>query len=212
MKEGLEEKRRRAVKIVDKLRELFPEARISLDYVNEWELYVAVVLSAQCTDKKVNEVTTRLFKKYKTLDDYARADLAEFEQDIRETGFFHNKAKNILAAAVMVRDELGGKLPRTMDGLLKLPGVGRKTANVILSNAYGIAVGIAVDTHVKRLSKLLGLSSHSDPDKIEQDLMKIVPKDEWLHFTHRMIHYGRKYCPARPHDHSNCPLSQVIED
>jgi endonuclease-3 len=211
MKSSPDQKKQRAGKVVEKLKELFPRARISLNYSNEWELYVAVVLSAQCTDKKVNEVTSDLFKKYTKLDDYVSADSSEFEQDIKQTGFFRNKARSILAAARMLKEELGGELPRTMEALLKLPGVGRKTANVILGNAYGVAVGIAVDTHVKRLSKLVGLTDHSDPEKIEQDLMKIIPKDEWIHFTYRMIEYGRKYCPARPHNHSDCPLSKIVD-
>jgi endonuclease-3 len=211
MKSSPDQKKQRAGKVVEKLKELFPRARISLNYSNEWELYVAVVLSAQCTDKKVNEVTSDLFKKYTKLDDYVSADSSEFEQDIKQTGFFRNKARSILAAAGMLKEELGGELPRTMEALLKLPGVGRKTANVILGNAYGVAVGIAVDTHVKRLSKLVGLTDHSDPEKIEQDLMKIIPKDEWIHFTYRMIEYGRKYCPARPHNHSDCPLSKIVD-
>lgn len=192
------------------LKKLFPRARISLKYSNNWELLVAVILSAQCTDKKVNEVTARLFKKYKTLDDYVRADPKDFEQDIRPTGFYRNKARNILASAKMVREKYGGGIPKTMEAMLALPGVARKTANVVLGNAYGIVEGVAVDTHVRRLSRLLGLTMQDDPDKIEQDLMAILPKKEWFDFTCLMIEYGRKYCPARPlHDHVPCPLSKI---
>ncbi len=169
---------------------------------------VAVILSAQCTDKKVNEVTEKLFKKYKKLDDYVNADIKEFEQDIRPTGFYRNKAKNILASAKIVKEKFKGKVPKTMQEILTLPGVARKTANVVLGNAYGVVEGIAVDTHVKRLSKLLGLTNETNPDKIERDLMQILPKNEWFGFTYRLIDYGRKYCPARQHNHSKCPLKK----
>lgn len=201
--------RKRAAKINTVLKKLFPRAKIALKYGNNWELLVAVELSAQCTDKKVNEVTEKLFKKYKTLDDYIRADKREFEQDIRSTGFYRNKAKNILAAAKMVKKKFGGKVPATMEEILKIPGVARKTANVVLGNAYGVVEGIAVDTHVRRLSRLLGLTKENDPVKIERDLMKIFPKSEWFGITYRLIDYGRKYCPARPHQHDKCPLSGI---
>ena len=170
---------------------------------------VAVQLSAQCTDKKVNEVTAELFKKYKTLGDYVSANLKAFQKDIKSTGFYRNKGKNILAAAKIVKKKFGGKLPRTMEEMLTLPGVARKTANVVLGNAYGIVEGIAVDTHVRRLTRLLRLTTHNDPNKIEQDLMQIIPKKEWFKFTYLLIEYGRKYCPARPHDHEECPLSKI---
>ena len=199
----------RVAKIVRKLKQLFPHAKIVLKYRNNWELLVAVQLSAQCTDKKVNEVTEKLFKKYRTLDDYTNADPREFEKDIHSTGFYRNKTKNILAAAKMVKEKFGGKIPRTMPEILTLPGVARKSANVILGNAYGVVEGIAVDTHVKRLSKKLGLTTHDDPVKIEKDLMELLPKKEWFDFTYRLIDYGRKYCPARPHRHELCPLSKL---
>lgn len=198
--------KKKAEKINSALKRLFPDAKIALHYSNNWELLVAVELSAQCTDKMVNIVTEKLFKKYKTLDDYLRADKSEFEQDIRSTGFYRNKTKNILAAAKMVKEKYKGKLPRTMEEMLKIPGVARKTANVVLGNAYGVVEGIAVDTHVRRLSRLLGLTKENDPVKIERDLMQIFPKSEWFGITYRLIDYGRKYCPARPHDHKNCPL------
>ena len=199
-------RRERAVKIVKKLEALFPETKIALSYSNNWELLVAVLLSAQCTDKKVNEVTEKLFKKYRNLEDYTVAEPKEFEKDIHSCGFFRNKTKNILAAAKIVKKKFGGKIPKTMGEILQLPGVARKTANVVLGNAYGVVEGIAVDTHVIRLSQKLGLTHHSDPVKIEQDLMKLLPKKDWFFFTYGMIDYGRKYCPARSHDCSKHPF------
>lgn len=202
--------RRRAEKIIKFLKKLLPNAKIALKYSNPWELFVAVVLSAQCTDKKVNEVTEELFKKYRGLDDYVNARRSEFEKDIRPTGFYRNKAKNILAAAKVVKEKFGGELPRTMAEMLTIPGVGRKSANVILGNAYGVVEGIAVDTHVSRLSRKLGLTNETDPVKIERDLMQIVPKKDWFKFTYLLIDYGRKYCPARPHRHELCPLTKLL--
>ena len=204
------ERTAKAATIVRALKKLFPTTGMALRYSNNWELVVAVVLSAQCTDKKVNEVTEKLFKKYRTLDDYADADPKEFEKDIHATGFFRNKTKNILAAANMIRDDFGGKIPRTMEELLLVPGVARKTANIVLGNAYGIVEGIAVDTHVIRLSHLLGLTDHADAVTIERDLMQILPKKEWFAFTYRLIDYGRKYCTARRHNHASCPLSKIL--
>lgn len=183
-----------------KLKKLFPDAKIILKHRNHWELLVAVELSAQCTDKKVNEVTEKLFKKYKTLDDYVEALPRQFEQDIFQTGFYRNKTKNILAAAKMVKEKFGGEIPCTMTEMLEIPGVARKTANVVLGNAHGVVEGIAVDTHVIRLARVLGLSKETSPEKIEQDLMRIIPKKDWFLATHLLIDYGRKYCPARKHD------------
>jgi endonuclease-3 len=196
-------------KISRVLRKLFARAHIILVFSNNWELLVAVELSAQCTDKKVNEVTARLFKKYRKLDDYVHADRREFERDIHECGFYHNKTKNILAAAKVVKEKYKGKLPRTMAEMVAIPGVGRKSANVILGNAYGVVEGIAVDTHVKRLAGILGLSREKTPEKIEQDLMKIIPKKDWFRATYEIIEYGRKYCVARPHKHELCPLTRA---
>jgi endonuclease-3 len=204
----LQKLRAKAAKIIRILKKLFPKAKIVLNYGNPWELLVAVVLSAQCTDKKVNEVTEKLFKKYRTLEDYVRAKPAEFEKDIKSTGFYRAKAKNILAAAKVVKEKFGGKVPRTMAEMLTIPGIGRKSANVILGNAYGVVEGIAVDTHVRRLARLLGLTKEKDPEKIERDLMQIVPKKDWFKITYLLIDYGRKYCPARPHKHELCPLSK----
>lgn len=169
---------------------------------------VAVQLSAQCTDKKVNEVTAKLFKKYRTLDDYVRAQPREFERDIRSTGFYRTKTKNILAAAQMVKERWHGKLPRTMKEMLEIPGVARKTANVVLGNVYGVVEGIAVDTHVRRLTRAWGLTTQTDPDKIERDLMALFPKKEWFALTYRIIEYGRTYAPATKKDHSTEPLAK----
>ena len=206
----LAERKKRAAKIMRELKKLFPDAKIALNYHNNWELLVAVELSAQCTDKKVNEVTPALFKKYKKLEDYVKANPAEFEKDIHACGFYRAKTRNILNAAKVIKEEYGGKLPESMAEMVKVPGVGRKSANVILGNAYGIVEGIAVDTHVKRLSKKLGLTGHTDPVKIERDLMQIIPESEWFGFTYRLIDFGRKYCPARPHNHEKHPLGKMF--
>ena len=206
----LAKRRTRAVKIIAALKKLFPKSEIFLKYRNNWELLVAVELSAQCTDKKVNEVTETLFKKYRTLNDYIHANQKEFEKYIYQTGFYRNKAKNILAAAKVVKEQFRGKLPKTMEEIITIPGVGRKSANVILGNAYGVVEGIAVDTHVKRLSRVLGLSYHTNPEKIEKDLMAIIPKKDWFSFTYHLIDYGRKYCSARSHNHAECPLTKVL--
>ncbi len=206
----IEAQRERAKKILAELERLFPDAGMMLRFSNHWELVVAVSLSAQCTDKKVNEVTEKLFKKYPTLDDYLRATLQEFERDIFQTGFYHQKARNTLAAARVLSDRFGGVVPRTMEELMSLPGVGRKTANVVLGNAFGIAVGIAVDTHVRRLARVFELTNFDDPEKIEQDLMKIIPPSQWFRATYLFIEYGRRFCTARPHDHENCPVTKLF--
>lgn len=199
----------RIKEILKILRQHFPKAKIVLNYSNNWELLVAVVLSAQCTDKKVNEVTAKLFKKYPRLPGYAKADLKEFEQDIRSTGFYHNKAKNILAAAKLVQEKFSEQVPKTMEELTSLPGVARKTANIILGNAFNIVEGIAVDTHVSRISQRLGLTKNSDPTKIEQDLMKLLPKNEWFKFTYLAIDFGRSICDAKHPLCSKCPLNKL---
>ncbi|MEK7579107.1 MAG: endonuclease III [Patescibacteria group bacterium] len=205
----LPERKKRAQKIQSVLKRLFPDASIALKYKNSWELLVSVILSAQCTDTMVNRVTKTLFKKYRTLDDYVNADIKEFAQDIRQTGFFNNKAKNVLGAAKKIKEEFGGKIPRTMKEILTIPGVARKTANVVLGNAYGIVEGIAVDTHVKRFAQKFDLTTHTDPVKIEKDLMELLPKEEWFPFTYRLIEYGRQICTARPHDCTNHPISKI---
>jgi endonuclease-3 len=205
----LPRRKKRWQKISRVLRKLFPSAHIMLAFSNNWELLVAVELSAQCTDKKVNEVTKALFKKYPKLDDYIKANKREFEKDIYQCGFYRAKTKNILAAAKVVREEYKRKLPRTMAEMVTIPGVGRKSANVILGNAYGVVEGIAVDTHVKRLARVLGLSTEKTPEKIEQDLMQIIPQKDWFRATYEIIEYGRKYCVARPHNHNLCPLRKI---
>jgi endonuclease-3 len=194
------------------LKKLFPHAHIALTFSTHWELLVAVQLSAQCTDKKVNQVTPALFKKYKKLDDYIHADPREFEKDIHQCGFYRAKTKNILAAAKVVQSKFKGKLPKTMAEMVTIPGVGRKSANVILGNAYGVVEGIAVDTHVKRLARVLGLTKEKTPEKIEKDLMEIFPKKDWFTITYMIIDYGRAYCVARPHNHAFCPLTKVLND
>jgi len=205
---GLMQKHEKARLIFGELKKLFPEAKMMLRYGNNWELLVAVELSAQCTDKKVNEITPALFKKYPTLADYVKAKPSEFEKDVYQSGFYKNKTKNILAAAKLVSEKFGGKIPRTMEEILTIPGVARKTANIVLGNAYGIVEGIAVDTHVKRMARLWCLSKETSPEKIEKDLMELLPKEEWFQFTYLVIEYGRKYCTARVKDHSKCPLGK----
>ena len=202
----LNARKRKMLHILHVLKRLFPHAGMALAYSNDWELMVAVQLSAQCTDKKVNEVTPALFKRYPTLEDYAHAKPKEFEKLIYQTGFFRNKTKNILAAAKLLKERFHGKLPKTMEEILELPGVARKTANVVLGNAYGVVEGIAVDTHVKRLARIWKLTDEEDPVRIERDLMDIAPKKDWFRLTYLFIEYGRKYCPARKHDPKSCPL------
>ena len=194
--------------IITELRKLFPRAGMILNYSNNWELLVAVELSAQCTDKKVNEITKTLFKKYRTLDDYVNADPREFERDIFSSGFYRAKTKNILAAAKMVKEKFHGEIPHTMKEILTIPGVARKTANVVLGNAYGVVEGIAVDTHVKRVARILGLTKSTNPIIIERDLMKVIPQKDWFAFTYLIIDYGRAYCKATRHNHNECPLKE----
>lgn len=205
----LEERKKRASIVVRELKALFPEAKTILNFSNNWELVVAVALSAQTTDKQVNVVTEELFKKYPTLDDYVDADIHEFTKDISSVNYYKNKAKYILAAAHMLKHDFQGHLPKTIKKLMKLPGVGRKTANVVLGNAHGLIEGIAVDTHVHRLSHVFGLTNQTNTDKIEKELMEIIPKQEWFDLTNRMIDYGRAYCPARC-IHNSCPILKTI--
>jgi len=205
----LEERKRRAQEIMRILKELYPNPNTELNYSNNWELLVAVILSAQCTDKRVNQVTEKLFKKYKTLDDYVTVNLREFEQDIKSTGFYRNKAKNILGAAAVVKKDFKGKLPKTIDEMLTIPGVARKTANVVLGNAYGIYEGIAVDTHVRRLAIRFDLTDYTDPVRIEKELIEIIPKEQWPYVNHAMVLYGRYICPARKHECAEHPLTKI---
>ncbi len=194
------------------LKKLFPKHRIELDYTTPWELMVAVQLSAQCTDKRVNLVTKDLFKKYPTFAHYLRAKQTQFEQDIKPCGFYRNKARNILGAAKIIEGEFEGVIPRTMDELLRLPGVARKTANVVAANLYGEAHGVAVDTHIRRFAIRFDLSDFKDPVRIERDLMEIVPKKDWWDFHHRLVLYGRYHCPARKHDCKNHPLTKICPE
>ena len=191
------------------LKQLFPNAEIELNYTTPFELLVAVQLSAQCTDERVNQVTASLFKKYPTLEDYLAASPHEFEKDIFACGFYRNKTRNILAAARMVADEFTGVVPKSMEELLRIPGVARKTANCVLSALYGIHEGIAVDTHVRRFAIRFDLSDHTDPVRIERDLMEIMPREEWWGFNHRLVHYGRKICPANKHNCADHPLTKI---
>lgn len=207
--ESQEQKKKRVLQIITRLKKKFPHAKIALLFSNPWELLVAVILSAQCTDKKVNEIIPALFKKYKKIKDYVRADKKEFERIIHSTGFYRAKTKNILAAAKIIREKFGGEVPRTMDEILTLKGVARKTANVVLGNAYGVVDGIAVDTHVLRLSQRLGLSSSNKPVVVERDLMKIIPKCDWLKSTYLIIEHGRAICTAKDPRCDLCPLKKI---
>ena len=207
--ESPEAKRERARKVLMRLRKTYPNAKIALRFGNPMQLLAAVIMSAQCTDKKVNEVTRILFKKYRSVDDFADADLKTFANEIRQTGFYRAKALAIITSAKIVRDEFNGKVPRTMPQILKLRGVARKTANVVLGNAYGVVEGIAVDTHVRRLSQRLGLSTNDDPVKIEKDLMAIFSKKDWFNLTYALIDHGRAICTARGRMCSLCPLKDM---
>jgi endonuclease-3 len=204
-----------ALEVIARLRREYPDAGIVLNYGDAWELLVAVILSAQCTDKMVNQVTAKLFQKYHTVEDYATADLLEFEGDIRPTGFFRNKAKHVIGSAQNILTDFGGEVPATMAELLTLPGVARKTANVVLGNAYPEAfatdpdAGIAVDTHVSRLSQRLGLAAAPDPEKIERQLMEIVPRSDWFRLTYLLIEHGRAVCAAKRPLCGECALQDI---
>lgn len=198
-----------AAKIIHGLRWEYPDATCALEFNTPLELLVATILSAQCTDARVNLVTRDLFKKYRSADDYAQADVADLERDIQSTGFFRNKARSIMACCQAIASEHGGEVPRDLASLVALPGIGRKTANVILGTAYGIASGIVVDTHVIRLSRRLGLTEQKDPEKIERDLIEQIPRKEWINFSHRLIHHGRRTCVARKPKCEVCVLADV---
>ena len=201
--------RKRALKTIRLLEEEHSDAEIALAFKNPLELLISTILSAQCTDKRVNIVTKTLFKKYKTPEDYAKADIKELEQDIRSTGFYHNKARHIKKCCQMLIEKFDSQVPKTMEELLELPGVARKTANIVLSNAFGIVEGIAVDTHVRRLSERLGLTQNKNQDKIEQDLMKIVPKEMWMRFSDLLIFHGRRTCMAKKQKCGECILNKI---
>jgi len=209
VEDKLKEHKTRILKLNNALKKLFPDAKIALKYKTNWELLVAVMLSAQSTDKQVNKVTEKLFKKYKKFEDYLKVDIKEFEQDIRSSGFYHTKAKNILATAKIIKEKHKSKVPDTMEELTELKGVARKTANIILGNAFGIVEGIAVDTHVRRFALKFELTESRDPKKIEQDLMEILPIKEWANFSYRVIEYGRQVCTARKHDCKDHVLTKI---
>ena len=198
-------------KIFAALDMLFPQAQCALRHVNAFQLLVATILSAQCTDERVNKVTPELFQKYPTPQDFAALGQPVLEREIRSTGFFRNKAKNIIGAAQKLVQDFGGVVPQTMDQMLTLPGVARKTANVVLGTAYGIPSGIVVDTHVFRIARRLKLSKQKTPEKVEQDLMKLVPQDRWIAFGHQMIWFGRKICAARKPLCADCPLAPTCD-
>ncbi len=197
-----------ARKINQILKKTYTDAKCALDFKNPLELLVATILSAQCTDKRVNLVTPAVFKKYKTAKEYADANISEFQNLIRSTGFYQNKTKSILGAMKVIDEKHNGRVPRSLEELVKLPGIGRKTANVILGNAFNTP-GIVVDTHMLRLSARMGLTKNNDPVKVEFDLMKLIPKQEWTIFSHRMIHHGRAICVARKPRCSKCPVEKL---
>lgn len=199
----------RTKKILAGLQKTYPDAHCELNFANPLQLLVATILSAQCTDKRVNMVTAELFQKYRHAADFANADLAELEQDIRTTGFFRNKAKNLKACCAALVARHGGEVPRSMEELTALDGVGRKTANVVLGNAFGVNAGIVVDTHVTRLANRLGLTRQSDAEKIEQELMPLVPRELWTLFSHWLIWHGRRRCDARKPDCDGCEIVKL---
>jgi endonuclease-3 len=199
----------RVLEIIDLLEKEFPKAKTALNHTNPLELLVATILSAQCTDERVNIVTKSLFKKYRKAEDYADADLAELEQNIKSTGFYRNKAKNIKETGEMLVQKFHSRVPKTMNEMLELPGVARKTANIVLQNAFGVVEGIAVDTHVRRVSARLGLTTNEDQDKIEQDLLRIVPRDKWMRITDLLVFLGRRVCTAKKPKCDICVLNKL---
>ena len=203
------ERKARIAKILARLDEMYPAVTCALHHSNAWELLVATILSAQCTDKRVNEVTPGLFRKYPTIRDFAAASQEEMAQEIRSTGFFNNKAKSVIGAARKILADYKGEVPREMDALLSVPGAARKTANVVLGTAFGIASGVVVDTHVQRISQRLDLTKATEPVKIERDLMQVIPKEKWILFSHQIIHHGRALCVARNPKCAECKLEPL---
>ncbi|MDP9054199.1 MAG: endonuclease III [Acidobacteriota bacterium] len=199
----------RVDQILNILGEMYPDATCALTHRNPWELLVATILSAQCTDKRVNEVTPGLFAKYPTPQDFAAVRPEVLANDIRSTGFFNNKSKSVVGAAKKIVNEFGGSVPRTLEELITIPGAARKTANVVLGTAFNIASGVVVDTHVQRVSRRLDLTTHSDPVKIERDLIKILPRERWILFSHQIIHHGRALCIARKPRCAECRLDHI---
>jgi endonuclease III len=205
----ISDKQRRAAEIIRRLKKAYPDAHCALNHTNAFELLIATILSAQCTDERVNIVTANLFRKYRNPQDYLEVAQEELEKDIHSTGFFRNKAKNIQGACQKIIEIYGGEIPQTMEELLILNGVARKTANVVLGNAFGIASGVVVDTHVSRLSQRLGLTAETAPEKIEKDLSELVPKKDWIMFPHWLISHGRKICQARKPKCDECVLNDI---
>jgi len=201
----------RLQKIFSALDQLFPQSQCALQHANAFQLLVATILSAQCTDERVNKVTPGLFQKYPTPQDFAALSQPVLEEEIRSTGFFRNKAKNIIGTAKQLVTNFGGEVPRTMEEMLTLPGVARKTANVVLGTAYGLATGIVVDTHVFRIARRLKLSTAETPEKVEQDLLKLIPRERWISFGHQVIWFGRKVCQARKPLCADCPLESICD-
>lgn len=201
--------RERVLEIIKRLKKEYPEPKTALRFKTPFELLVATILSAQTTDAHVNKVTETLYKKYKSIKDYADAPIATFQKDVSSINFYRNKAKSIQGSARMIIEKFSSKVPKTMDELMRLPGVARKTANIILSNVYGINEGIAVDTHVKKLAYRLGLTKNEDPEKIEKDLMSVTPKEEWGNISHLLIFHGRKICQAKTPKHKECVLYDI---
>ncbi len=205
----ISDKQKHTKEIIKRLKKEYPDAHCALNHTNAFELLIATILSAQCTDVRVNIVTADLFRKYRTPEDYIKVAQTELEQDIRSAGFYRNKAKNIQAACEKIIKDFNGEIPQTMDELLTLGGVARKTANVVLGNAFGIASGVVVDTHVRRISNRLGLTEQNDPEKIEKDLEKLVPKKDWILFPHLIIWHGRAICKARKPLCEECVLEDI---
>jgi endonuclease-3 len=203
------ENRKRVLEIIRLLEKEYPDAKVALHHADPLELLIATILSAQTTDERVNIVTKSLFKKYRKPEDYANADLNELEELVRSTGFYHNKAKNIKKTGEMLVERFGSRVPKTMEEMLELPGVARKTANIVLQNAYGVVRGVAVDTHVRRVSARLGLTLYQDPEKIEQDLMRIVPKEKWERIADLLIVLGRRICTAKKPRCEPCVLNKI---
>ena len=203
------ERHQRIQAILGGLDRLYPAATCALQHADAWQLLVATILSAQCTDKRVNELTPALFRKYPTVLDFAAVSQEELAADIRSTGFFNNKAKSVIGAARRILSEFGGQVPQSMEEMLTIPGAARKTANVVLGTAFGVSSGIVVDTHVQRIARRLDLTKEEDPVKIEKDLMNLIPKDRWILFSHQTIHHGRNLCVARKPRCAECPLNTV---
>ncbi|MGD9346836.1 MAG: endonuclease III [Candidatus Aminicenantes bacterium] len=205
----MESAEKRIREIIRILHSAYPKSRTALKHENPLQILVATILSAQCTDERVNQITPMLFQKYKSAEAFSRAVREELEEEIRPTGFFRNKAKSIIGASTKIVEDFSGKVPDNMEDLITLPGVARKTANIVLSSGYKKAEGIAVDTHVKRLSGRLGLSTEKDPDKIEKDLMRLVPREEWIDFNYMLVNHGRQVCQARKPRCPECPLNHL---